>query len=427
MDSSYNQLRQVGVLLKRDDIVSPRIKEVYLALHLQLLDVNFSIQAIDAFLKRDLYKLDGLVGDCKCQVRVSIILDLLQDFDHLRAELRDEQCNLKVMSSRIQNLLQIVNFDNYLEIKKIIKELNGLTLYDFFERYNINFALSNNLILISACFLTAFNQQQLKLLVNEAVSFRRITTLLNHSTKAMLNQLSVNIENDLALQYGSMEDQIILKQIESKGFCSATAFYPSFKPVLAKMKCKKQSFVKKNIHFCACGGIQRQAFDLYSPSGQSFKKTLSILPTTEAAMIIEGYQFPGTLDDLKNILGVPMHETFIRPEYFKPCQCGNSSLIPKIDNAEEAVLANFAQHPQFTNGAEIDWKGLGLEDSDLKKEYDYLNTLSGYGINDMSKFCIRHIYAATLEQVVEEQKNAMSMWGVKKVATSVKKAAVALV
>ena len=48
-------------------------------------------------------------------------------------------------------------------------------------------------------------------------------------------------------------------------------------------------------------------------------------------------------------------------------------------------------------------KDLVLTNSDLKKEFDYLNTLPGYNINDMSKFFINHIYASTIEQALEDQ------------------------
>ena len=89
-------------------------------------------------------------------------------------------------------------------------------------------------------------------------------------------------------------------------------------------------------------------------------------------------------------------------EYYKPCKCSNiTEEITTINNIEESITAFFAQHPQFTNHAQIDWQGLGLVDSDLHKEYEYLNTLPGYSVNDMSKFCIDHIYPATIKEALE--------------------------
>lgn len=97
----------------------------------------------------------------------------------------------------------------------------------------------------------------------------------------------------------------------------------------------------------------------------------------------------------------------------KLCFCNQKLDKSPLYDFSEAILANFAQHEQFTNEAEIPWTDLGLENSQLKKEYDRLRALSGYSLDDMSKFCIRHIYPSTVGQELEDQRQFLAKLGKK--------------
>lgn len=119
-----------------------------------------------------------------------------------------------------------------------------------------------------------------------------------------------------------------------------------------------------------------ETFTLYREEKGHFRKREFIQPE-EAVMFIARYRFPGSLQQLKNLLQVPDEDN------------------------EQLIFANFAQHPQFTNGAEIRWEELRLQDSELRKEYTFLQTLPGCGRDDISQFCIVHIYPATLKEIAD--------------------------
>jgi len=87
-------------------------------------------------------------------------------------------------------------------------------------------------------------------------------------------------------------------------------------------------------------------------------------------------------------------------EFYKPCHCAHPTKQQPIKCIETAIMAFFAQHPQFANGATIDFEKLELSDSTFKKEYDSLLTLDGFSMKDMSEFHIVHMYADTIQEVL---------------------------
>ena len=107
---------------------------------------------------------------------------------------------------------------------------------------------------------------------------------------------------------------------------------------------------------------------------------------------------------MQHKLKIENKATDIPHEFRKSCTCKKPSKENPVKSFDEAIMAFFAQHPQFTNGAEINWQGLGLENSDLKKEFDHLLTLPGFSRENMSVFQINHMYASTIADVLKEQK-----------------------
>ena len=67
-----------------------------------------------------------------------------------------------------------------------------------------------------------------------------------------------------------------------------------------------------------------------------------------------------------------------------------------------SFLAAFAQHPQFINNSEINFKELGLENSLIHQEYNYLLSLPGCSINDMSILYLDHAYPSTIADALKE-------------------------
>ncbi len=395
-------IQKIGLFLHRENILLPRVKKIPIALLDQLFEAKIILCAIDALLSGQIIKFDPTsVGDCKCQVRAAMIMDIVSDDNFMSMTIHNDKRKLQAMIQRLNSLLIKFDFDQYLQIKKIMGEIQGLSLYEIFEQYDLNLDLNPSTVNLALCFFVASSRDDL-FNIADGLSGQKINSLLAIAKKN-LSSLSMKYEQLIAKKYGTAENQKSLQMLVTNGYHTITSFFPAFKPIFHKLKASQQAFVKKTIHFCLCGGVQNQTVELYRAIHSSFKEvSMNIL--SEVVMNIQGYQFEGSFEQLKEILNVPQNMIVIPSEYFKRCECKKSLFIPKLENIEEAIFANFAQHPQFTNDVKIDWDGLGLVDSDLKKEFDYLNTLPGYSINDMSKFCISHIYASTVEQVLQEQK-----------------------
>jgi hypothetical protein len=120
-------------------------------------------------------------------------------------------------------------------------------------------------------------------------------------------------------------------------------------------------------------------------------------------MILDGYQFPGSFDQLKKNLNIPEEESFIPKSFYKKCTCKHPTAQHPIQDMEKAMLASLAQHPQFTNGASIKFKELELEGSEIEKEYHHLKSQPGYCRKNMSKFFAYHVYASTIADVLKEE------------------------
>lgn len=396
------ELQHLGGLFTSIDIDKPKVDNLIQALHLHLLGMQIMLETIEQIQAQNFIALDATVCDCKCQVRASMILDLVQNISSFSESLRHEENKLTNISIKTKRLLDSIDFDKFTEIKKLIKELDNASLAHYFKEHQLFLDLCPKLKLTSFCYFVALKTPKMLTFVNNIITPRKIEKL-RVDTKTKLCVLSIAYEQKLAKIYGSKEEQKILTQVETKRFCSMTAFFPSFKPIFTKMKQTGQSFIQKNTIFCSCGGKKSDQYQLFASENNTFiLKAITPETFSSIAMIIEGYQFPGSFNQLQELLGIPVQLTeFIPKEFQKPCRCTKPIAKLTINNIEQAVLANFAQHRQFITDAPIDFEGLELADSDLKKEYDYLQTLDGFSINDMSKFCIRHIYASTIEQALQ--------------------------
>jgi len=401
-----NNKQKLGVLLKRDDFSCPRIKELRLALDIHLFEIDIVLQAIDAFNHKKLHFFDTLVGDRKCQVRVSMLLDILKSCEIDYEKLKTERCKIITLRLRVLHHIELVASDKCLEIQRALQSAKHLfTMHDFFTKNNLNYNVPYEVLMISLCFFTTLTLREIELRFNTDLSKTKVKELW-FLAKKQTSLMSIDYELCLARLTHNAELSTVLQVVETKGCCSMTAFFPSLKPVLEKIKWQQQFIVQKIVKLCECAGIQDVQYQMFQAKNGFFKQTL-LKPLIDGVAIIEGYQFEGSLSKLKNILNLSHDQMGIKQQLLKACECQrpqSAGLFFNDQNIEEAVLANAAQHPQFTNDAQIDWAGLGLLDSDLKKEFDYLNTLSGYSIHDMSKFCINHIYASTAAQVLEEQK-----------------------
>lgn len=401
--------KTIGLFIKRKNVSYPVIAEIHQELLLYLFEMQIMITAIDLFMNYKLLFFDSLVGDQKCQTRTSIILDLLNEKSSFLQNIETIKHNLNSFTQKIQNHLIKFDFNNLKFTPENINFFKYPSMFDFMQKYQISFTPNQDIIFISLCFITTeLSKEKIFYLANNKISNQKITKL-KALAKVALSKISINYEQELAKQYTKPIEQTILTQIECKpfssDFCSMTPLFPSFKVIFEKIKKQKQSFLQKNIQFCACGGVLTEKYNFYHYEENKFKRIpLNQLSKSKVLMIIEGYQFNGTFTHLKELLKLPIHKNFVLSEFRKPCTCSiHTQDVHSTTNIEEVILAGFVQHPQFITNADIDWKGLGLENSDLKKEFDHLKTIPGCSIDDMSTFCIRHVYPSTIADVLKEQ------------------------
>ena len=59
----------------------------------------------------------------------------------------------------------------------------------------------------------------------------------------------------------------------------------------------------------------------------------------------------------------------------------------------------------------LDYEFRTKENSKFKAKYDYLQNVIGCNIENMSTFCISHIYASTIADVLKEQEELQKQLG----------------
>ncbi|MBP6892595.1 hypothetical protein KBB68_03375 [Candidatus Babeliales bacterium] len=404
MNESITSIQNVEFLSnKKHNIL--KIDLLIQELYVYLLEINIINQAIENFIFHRLQNFDSSVGDWKCQTRTSIVLDLIKNQNLCSLNLKKKKKNLPQLIKKIENFIKNIKKLNHLERKTLTKKLINISLEELLNENDIFLKNSETINIISLFYLCSpLTIKHLPFIEKTLLTHKKINKMLI-SAKHKISLFTINYEKQLALAYCSKENQKILGQIANKGYSSMTAFFPSFKVIFEKMKQEKESFLEKKIIFCLCGGVISQTHNLYSATQNNFtKKHFNILSKKNTIMVIEGYQFNGSFQELKQLLKIPINNTLISKEFYKQCSC-LSKTKQKIQktNIEKIILAGFVQHPQFITGAEIDWKGLGLENSNLKKEFDHLKTIPGCSVEDMSTFCIRHVYASTIADVLKEQ------------------------
>ena len=401
-----------GIFLKHSDYLYSNLKELKVATNVQNLELNFLEKVITLLARHNYKKLDPMVGDRKCQTRVSMLLDIFQKNIFSNNYCDTVQQRLDEAKGHLYNFINKLDSKNVQLIKNFIKEFHGKKISEIFKDNSLDFEITDDFLVIALCYFIVFEFEDLINFSDNLLSDSKAKDLLLLAKKNLL-EISVHYEQSLAEKYGDNDDKKMLKFVETNSFCKMTAFFPSFKVILSKIKKEKQLILIKKIVFCDCGGISEIQSDLYEGDGDY--KLIKIFSgnNDNVAAVIEGYQFKGSLAALKNIINLPIDLYYVDANSFKPCTCLKPLEIPKIENIEDVILASFVQHDQFTNKTEIDWQELGLENSELKKEYDRLNKIPGCSLDDMSIFRIIHIYASTVGQELDDQRELLVKLGKK--------------
>ncbi len=406
MDNSTQNLSLVGLFIKRKNIPNPIIKDIHKELLIYLFEAQILLLSFFHLKNKNLYVFDGNVGDAKCQTRASILINMYTQDNARFAEKIFIKQNLESLVQKIKNLLAENDFKNHLFVKNNVHVFKFKNMNNFIEKYQLNILLPKEIIIPALCMITKLSRTEIHALTENEISKQSIDKL-QELAKIQLCQLSIQYENSL-ISCPLSEEKKSLTQIESKKYSSdflkMTSFFLGFKPIFQKMKINNEFFIQKIIYFCTCNGIINQTLHLYRSEKNIFKEIdISLIDKNKVIMVIEGLSYSGSFNNLKNNLLIPLNKRSIPNEYQTPCKCSLVKNKKFKNNIEEIILANFAQHPQFITGAEINWKDLGLTNSNLKKEFDHLKTISGCSNDDMSQFCILHVYASTIADVLKEQ------------------------
>lgn len=391
-------------LFRQKQVANPKVTNLIVSLEIHFIEIKIISKAIEAFFNKNLLLFDSTVGDRKCQTRASMIVDLIENEQLLKDEFEKERDNINQIFLKTTNLLNKIKNLKHAELKELSEELQASSIDEYLKKHNLTYKPSFNLKLISLCYFTTLPLDQMMAETDHLLSLNKLNKLLI-SAKKELCLLSINYEQAISQKYDCQTNTLCLQQIETKGICSMTSFYNSFRSILKKMKDRNQSFIKKTILFCSCGGIQKKVTKYFTPSENKFIEHSINELTEQAIMIIEGYQFPGSLPQLKQILNVPEEEAYIPPAYQKSCLCKTPSESQTLQDAEAAILAFFAQHPQFTNNAEIQFDNQDLLNSDLHQEYNYFKSLPGFCERDMSFLYLDHIYPSTIKNAFDQDQD----------------------
>lgn len=395
--------QKMGCFLKRNNLINQRINHFIQELNVHLLELKILVLTIQHLNNKKLQNFDSLIGDRKCQTRTSIILDILQKKELANDILIIQKNQFQNIIAKTTSIINHIKTAQSPELKNLTQQLRILSLEDFLNTNNINVIISKELMIAALCFFTAMQKHDIQQLCLDSISISKIDKLLVKA-KISLCKISTEYEQKLSETHGCSNEKKILDQVETKGFSSMTATFPSIKHILKKIKNNNQPIVLKTTYFCTCGGIQNKTTKLFTTYANQFiQTTFNNHLLDQAAMILQGYQFPGSFNQLKKTLNINNEETLIPEKFHKKCICNYPQNKQKINNLEETIVAGLAQHPQFINDADINFENLGLINSNIHQEYKYLKSLPGVSRNDMSKFFAYHCYPSTIKDALEQE------------------------
>lgn len=392
-------LRQIGILFKKSSLRNISAKELLFEFNVLLFELIIMKETIQHLQAHDLSAFDSTIGDWKCQTRTSIIVDLIENQTFSDQEQFQALDDINHLIIKIEKLYNEINNYHHMQLQRFTKELHKTSMYAYLEKHQLLYSPSSKLTLLSLCFFTAFKNRLLPVFTSHIVSTNKVDRCTREA-KRELCFLSIDYEQNLAKEYGTTEQKKAIEQVEIKNVQHMTATFISFLGIYKKMHAKQQNIIVKTLYFCVCGGVQKFGIETYISVNNTFVKSIKPLDPKQAVSVLEAYQFPGSLEQLQNLVGA-INEEYIPQKYLKSCTCDNPTPEQNIESLDQALLAFFAQHPQFTNGADINWQGLGLADSNLKKEYEYLLTVPGFSSQNMSKILFHHMYPSTVEQALK--------------------------
>lgn len=347
---------------------------------------------------------DGTIGDCKCQTRTAMLLDSIPLLQQQTQTLQDDCKQLQkieqtatTMVDAITPIPQAATSTSlpHLARQALSTTLKEKTVQQLFTEQQLLYNPSPALKLAAQCFMTKPENQAL---ANSDLAKSTADNLVKQCKQELCTK-SIAYEQTLAQQYCTPDVQTALTHVVQKGQTSMTGFFPAIKPVIARMIAAKQAIQLQQETFCGdCCGLQDTSRYCFVSDGKQFQPTKTLPPDT-AVMVIEGNTYPGSLDTLKTKLGIDPKTTYIPPSYKKPCVCATKPTKKPLDfPVEEILLHGAAEHAQYITGEPIPFESLGIQGSALEQEYLSRYKPAGFGIENMTGFCIDHIYPSLPKQ-----------------------------
>ena len=391
----------IGCLFKRKSQVSPKLQDLKQSLYLSLIEAKIMLFSIESVLVDNFTVFDGDVGDRKCQTRASMLIDILND-QNIKCKLVQEKEQVLLFMSRLQKELEYLGSLDHFQVMDISKYLKKSLVESYFKNKGLIFIPSEDLRLLSLSYFTTMKVNEILKLADNQVSLRKIKIVLNHGIKAALCKESIAYEKKIAQLYCSQDVQLMLEQNESKGFCEMTSFFISFKAIFQKIKKERQLICFKILSLCTCYGVRNKYLKFFKYQKNKFVEYPIKKDVKENVLVFEGYQYQGSYSDIQCTFNIPKYTTRLSNSVCFLCTCKSREDDFTIKSIEESLLAIFAQHPQFTQDVDINFKDFGLDGSLLQKEYEFFKTLKGFSMDDMSNFFLTHVYASTIDENLKE-------------------------
>ncbi len=378
--------------------------------------VDFSINALELFMAGTLASFDAQVGENLCQIRAYKILNLAKKWLHssaLRSQFSQEIELFRNYKAQLEHI--IFDWENEIKHSKTYnKNLDGSeNINEFFARHQLLLPLSNDFIfIIACCFLTHFNIRENKIPV--AINLEYISRefhiskykskRLTHKYQQLICTLGCNfiikIAHDLPKEHGFTDVLPALYQISDEDRAVLPCYIVS--EVIFHHSMKEQLPILFIVHQLTDQNRQEETviyFLLMSTENQS---TLLLVP---------GQQY------------LPQHCMVVSGEVCYSQNAPNESPKEYIDRALletplKLILANTASHPQYSGKRLESFRGnpfqlINPEDHlEIKKLHE--NKLlfmqqfalhSGCSKQNPSLFFLRHIYASTVGDEINQLEN----------------------
>ena len=380
--------------------------------------VDFSVDALELFIKGNLVSFDAQVGENLCQIRAYKILTLAKKWLHsntLRNKFTQEIKLLQNYKTQLESI--IFDWENDIKHSKAYdKNLDGKeNIHDFFVRHQLLIPLSDDFIFIIVCyFLTHFNIRDKKIPV--AINLNYISRELHiskyrskrltHKYQQLICTLGcdfiIKIAQDLQEKHSFMSILPDLYQISDEDRAvlpcytvSEIIFYHSIKERLPIL------FIA---HQLTDSGVQQNHrnviyFLLMSKKDES---ELSLIPCKESSS---------------------QHCMVVSGEVHYKQEAANESPKEYVtrtlgENLLKLILANTASHPQYSGKRLEDLKEnpfkliLSEYNSEEKKRHENnLIAMQHFALNsgcsrvNPSLFFLRHIYASTVSDEIKQLEN----------------------